>query len=57
MREETVEEFLARGGKIEVAPSGETAATRKKKCEDNAYTDAQMRDAENEVHCKRPFYQ
>ena len=59
---ESIEEFLARGGKIDAVPAGESkykdiSALRravKRKYNEDKYTDFQMRQAENETHCKKP---
>lgn len=62
---ESVEEFLARGGKIQELKAGERAyknesaiiRARKKRQDEENYTDFQMRQAENETHCRKTYYE
>lgn len=54
-----VEEFLARGGQIEEVEESVRAMTPKElraKARGEDYTDERMREAENEVHVRRPYY-
>ena len=59
---ESVDEFLARGGKVqELEPTERTyrdenafRRAHKRKQDEENYTDFQMRQAENETHCKKP---
>lgn len=61
---ETVEEFLARGGEVQQLEPNERKyddyralnRARRQKEEDDAYTDHSMRQAENETHCRKPYY-
>ena len=50
---ESVEDFLSRGGKIDVLPYSPENNCKKEK---ESITDKLMRDAENEVGCYRPYW-
>lgn len=62
---ESVEEFLARGGKIqELNPEERTYKderamnrARKQKQDEDNYTDFCMKQAENETNCRKTYYE